>query len=415
MPTTTGTTALLWDESHLWGLLLLRALQAMNVPTTVIRAEQVRAGVLDRLSPTRLLVPGGWARLKSLALDDTGLRAIRAFVRAGGGYLGLCGGAGLALASEHGTRFLELCSWSRKPACDRLPNFSGHLRCRVCAGPPAHEEQLPVWWPSQFAPDPNSPLEILASYEGPGPGFWSADLDWSAVAPAEVRQWEALYGINLDPERLRGEPCIVRGTYGQGTFVLSYAHLETPDSPQANALLARLLGVTECGPIPAWNIVSERAQWEDPDLAAMQTALADLIRFGQSHFLLSWRTPWLLGWRRGVPGSPINFLLAMTWQARQARTSSRARAFWAGHGRDCRRLCLDFCQQTRHYLLMERRIMATAPSSPETSASPGLQRRKLELFGKFPGYGGMYGQILSTLDELLWLQFSAPDIGPGSV
>lgn len=413
MPTTTSSTALLWDESHLWGLLLLRALSALKIPTTLLKAEHIRAGALRTLSPGTLLVPGGWARLKSLALEDTGRRAIRDFVRGGGNYVGLCGGAGLALASEQGTKFLELCSWSRKPARERLPNFSGHLRCRVHADGPVHEEYLPVWWPSQFAPDPQSPLDVLASYAGPGPDFWSADLDWSAVATGEIRQWEALYGINLDPERLRGEPCIVRGSYGNGTFILSYAHLETPDSPQANALLARLLDVPEAVAVPSWNFEEEAPLWDDPHLAEMQAALANLVRFGQSHFLLCWRTPWLLGWRRGVPGSPINFLLALTWQARHAAAAPQARAYWSKHGTECLRRCLDFCRQTREYLLMERRILATSPSSPEASASPGLQRHKLALFGKFPGYGGLYGEILGTLDRLLWRQFSTPGDGPG--
>jgi putative intracellular protease/amidase len=413
MPTTTRTAALLWDESHLWGLLLLRALHALSVPTTLLRAEQIRSGALKTLKPDTLLVPGGWARLKSLALEEAGRREIRDFVRGGGTYVGLCGGAGLALASEQGTKFLELCSWSRKPAKDRLPNFSGHLRCQVRADGPTHEENLPVWWPSQFAPDPDSPLEVLASYESPGADFWSADLDWSAVATNEIRQWEALYEINLDPGRLCGEPCIVRGRHGSGTFILSYAHLETPDSPQANALLARLLEVPEPAAVPPWSLEEEAPMWDDPKLAEMQATLSGLVRFGQSHFLLCWRTPWLLGWRRGVPGSPINFLLALTWQARHAPPTPQARTYWAEHGTETLRHCLDFCQQTREYLLRERRILATAPSSPEASASPGLQRHKLELFGKFPGYGGVYGEILGTLDSLLWRQLSASGAGTG--
>jgi hypothetical protein len=141
----------------------------------------------------------------------------------------------------------------------------------------------------------------------------------------------------------------------------------------------------------------------------VHASLAGLVSFGQSHFLLFWRNPWLLGWRRGVPGSPINFLLAMTWQARHNPTSPHAKDYWAGHGAKCRELCRDFCAQTRDYLLQERRILAISPSSPEASASPGLQRRKQELFGKFPGYGGLYGELLHSLDELLWLQISAQD------
>lgn len=405
---------LLWDESHLWGLLLHRALRALDVPVTVVRAGQVGAGALRGLGPATLLVPGGWARLKSQALGREGREAVREHVRSGGMYLGFCGGAGLALDSERGTPFLRLCDWSRKPASQRLPNFSGHMHCTVHHGGGRYEADLPVWWPSQFLPG-QTPLEVLARYESPGPDFWSADLDWSGVTPSEAGRWEKLYGINLDPARLRTEPCIVRGAYGQGSFVLSYAHLETPSSPQANALFSRLLGIESAAAVPAWDLGTEAPLWRDNALQALHGALRDLVAFGQSHFLLFWRTPWLLGWRRGVPGSPINFLLAMAWQARHHRAPDRARDYWADHGPRCREHCRDFCMQTRDYLLQERRILATAPSSPEASASPDLQRRKQELFGKFPGYGGLYGEILRTLDELLWLQVSAqgrPQDGP---
>ncbi|SFL33274.1 Biotin-protein ligase, N terminal [Desulfomicrobium norvegicum] len=404
---------LLWDESHLWVLLLHRALKALHAPVTLLKAEQVRAGALRSHEGATLLVPGGWARLKSLALGEDGRREIREHIRGGGKYLGFCGGAGLALGSERGAPFLDLCPWSRKAASQRLPNFSGHLNCIVTENGEEYEAALPVWWPSQFQAK-DTELEVLARYEGPGPDFWSADLDWSGIAASEVGQWEELYGINLSPERLRREPCIVRGAYGQGSFVLSYAHLETPTSPQANALLCRLLGLDPAPGVPAWDLSREEALWNDKALRSVHAELADLVSFGQSHFLLFWRTPWLLGWRRGVPGSPINFLLAMAWQARHNEATAPAKEYWAEHGTKCSHLCRDFCAQTRDYLLQERRILATSPSSPEASASPGLQRRKQELFGKFPGYGGLYGDILRTLDELLWLQFSAQDDRQGS-
>lgn len=403
--------ALLWDKSHLWGVLLVRALHTLGSRISVLKAEQIQAGALAEQAPKILLVPGGWARLKSLALNESGRSAIRTFVAQGGTYLGICGGAGLALASEARTPFLDLCTWSRKPAHKRLPNFSGHLQCSAKDQDRDIRIELPVWWPSQFAPDPDAPLEILASYEMPAKDFWSADLHWAAVPPGESRYWEDIYGINLNPNLLRGEPCIVRGTYGQGKYILSYAHLETPDSPQANTLLANLLALEE-RPIPAWDLAQDAPIWTDPHLEQMQADLKDLIRLGQNHFLLQWRTPWLLGWRRGVPGSSISFLYAMTWQARHGKGSGPARAYWDMHGQRCQWLCVDFCTQVRTYLVHERRALSTSPSSPEASASPAIQRHKVELFGKFPGYGGLYGQILEILDELLWLQFSAPASAP---
>lgn len=397
--------ALLWDESHLWGILLRRALHGMGLAPRLLSAENIRQGALQDSPPDVLLAPGGWARLKAVALGDGGRENIRGYVRGGGMYFGICGGAGLALASQGRTPLLDLCSWSRRSARERLPNFSGHMRCRVRMAEAESEALLPVWWPSQFAPDPANPLEIVASYKTPGSDFWSADLNWSEVSAGEAAQWEALYGINLDPRRLRGEPCVVRGTYGKGRFILSYAHLESPASPDANTLLARLLGVPDAS-VPDWSLNRNSILWDDPRLAAMGEALEDLIRFGQSHFLFVWRTPWLLGWRRGVPGSPVNFLLALVWQARHTPATERVQSYWRKHGDACERLCAEFCRKARTYLVMERRVLALAPSSPESSASDALQGVKLELFGQFPGYGGIYGELLRPLDRLLWLQFT---------
>ena len=399
--------AILWDESHLWGLLMVRAIMALGFPPTLVRANQVKSRILNTLAPSTLLVPGGWARLKSLALGPSGRQAICDYIAQGGQYLGVCGGAGLGLASEPHTPLLDLCTWSRKPAQSRLPNFSGHLRCQVADNASFGEALLPVWWPSQFMPEPSCSLKILASYTGPGPDFWSADLFWSGITESECRQWEHLYGINLDPKLLEGEPCIVQGTLGQGSFTLSYSHLETPDSPQANALLAQLLGLKiPIKAIPDWNLLQEAPVWEDNLLAKISSQLQDTISFGIQHFLLFWRTPWLLGWRRGIPGSALNFLLAMVWQARHSQPNRSAQKYWRQVGPQCLKTCQEFCCQAQEYLLQERRVLTTAPSSPESSASSRLQGHKQELFGKFPGYGGLYGRVLKVLDELVWLQLS---------
>lgn len=396
-----------WDESHLWGLLMIRAVKALGFKPTLVSAKQITAGILSTLTPSTLLVPGGWARLKSLALGASGRQAIRDYLERGGHYLGVCGGAGLGLASEKHTPFLDLCTWSRKSTQARLPNFSGHLHCQVQYNNQDNQVLLPVWWPSQFLPNPASPLNIIASYTKPGPDFWSADLLWSGLTEQEIVHWEHLYGINLNPKHLEKEPCIVQGTLGQGSFILSYPHLETPDSSQANALLAQLLGLkAPYPPIPQWSVLSENPIWTDKLLQEISTLLQDILFFGHQHFLLFWRTPWLLGWRRGVPGSALNFLVAMVWQARHSQASQVAEQYWQENGPQCLALCQEFCRLTRQYLLQERRVLATTPSSPECSASPSLQNRKQELFGKFPGYGGLYGRIIKVLDALVWHQLS---------
>lgn len=398
--------AVLWDESHLWGILVCRALDALQVPYVLLKAEHIAAGMLSNLQPPTLLVPGGWAKLKSQALGQSGRQAVRDYVHSGGQYLGFCGGAGLGLASDNTGPFLDLCSWSRKPASDRLPNFSGHLHCTLHGIGTEPSAALPVWWPSQFAPNPAEPLDVLACYSHPGADFWSADIVWSDLAQREAPAWEALYGININPDLLHGEPCIVRGHLGQGSFVLSYPHLETPDSVQANTLLAHLLGQDQPALVAPWDLRQQSPIWDNDELGKIHALLLETICFGQQHFLLSWRKPWLLGWRRGVPGSALTFLLAMCWQARHRAPTEAAQTYWQHHGPVCLARCEKFCTQVQEYLILERRILATAASSPEASACPALHQRKLHLFGPFPGYGGKYGALVRTLDELLWLLLS---------
>ena len=62
----------------------------------------------------------------------------------------------------------------------------------------------------------------------------------------------------------------------------------------------------------------------------------------------------------------------------------------------------------QQYLLQERLALSKAPSSPEASANVVLQEQKLRLFGSFPGYGGLYGQVLHGLDRLIFEDFQPP-------
>jgi hypothetical protein len=121
----TAPVALLWDESHLWGLLLHRALQALGAPVTLLKADRSAQGSLRGSRPGTLIVPGGWAKLKSLALGEDGRDAIRDYVRGGGRYLGFCGGAGLALARNAARPF-----WTCAPG---RANRQGSV-CPISAG-----------------------------------------------------------------------------------------------------------------------------------------------------------------------------------------------------------------------------------------------------------------------------------------
>lgn len=411
----------LWDESYYWALMLWRALRLGRVPFRLVRARDIAAGLLGDCPPAVLLVPGGWARFKSGALGHQGRQAIAAYLEGGGTYLGFCGGAGLALP-EHGG--LALCPLCRKPMSQRLPNFSGFVAATMHPHPlvpasipsPAH---VPVWWPSQFAVPLAAQVEVLASYAGPGPDFWVSDLAWEDFGRQDPEPWQQLYGINLDPGLLTGEPCVVSGTYGKGRYILSYAHLESPASPTANFWLGHMLSLlleqpSTCADpliVPDWDLQNEPVHWDEPRLCQMATYLDEIIALGMRNFLLFWRRPWLLGWRRGVPGFALTTLFAQLRVARSLEPSAEALTYWAGCAVGVTQEMARFRKNMNAYLVAWRPSMHSTPSSPAAPPlrrsavckSELLQAQRNVLVGEFPGYGGLFGRIAGTLDELLWL------------
>ncbi|MCE1190441.1 MAG: BPL-N domain-containing protein [Ignavibacteria bacterium] len=60
----------------------------------VVTAEQVRNGVLNNVNV--LVQPGGSGSKQAKTLEESGIDSIRAFVKRGGGYLGICAGAYLS-------------------------------------------------------------------------------------------------------------------------------------------------------------------------------------------------------------------------------------------------------------------------------------------------------------------------------
>jgi hypothetical protein len=446
---------ILWDESQIWGLLVHRALAAWGVDARLVTGAEAAEGRLRRDRPDLLIVPGGFARRKSASLGGTAMAAIRDYVDRGGMYLGFCGGAGLALSGDAG---LALCPWTRKPFTDRLHHFlSGHYHVRLSGGgplafgpiaegsqagpispggpdPASRRPLLPVWWPGQFeesqtSQDPRSgPVSVLAAYDEPGEDFWVADLPLACVPPEVLADWEGLYGVSLRPDFLAGRPCVVEGTFGRGRYLLSYAHLETPLSPEANGWLARILHASLGRPVPAgqphgpdarttvpdWDLAGMDVVWEDPALLAAKDDLEAIIRLGADNLLLFWRTSWLLGWRRGIPGSSLNNLYALLRQAlgpapaapaapKGPGPNDAARAFWQDRSHEFARLMRLFRQGATGYLMAERLAMTVSREAPGAVPARSLKEQRAALFGPPPAHGGLCGELAATLDELVRL------------
>jgi len=435
-----------WDDSHLWGLLVLRSLRALGVPHGILRAHDIAEGALSgkpgacgpsnggsaisgggspAQAPSLLIAPGGWARGRAQRLGPAGLAAIRGFVARGGSYLGFCGGAGLALTSPREGESLNLCPWGRMGFAGRLQHFlSGDVRLGLNAGadagltpPGAGETLAQVWWPAQFAPGDPKGVDVLARYAGLGPDFWVADLALAHFPEETLSDWENLYGLQVRPDFLAGRPAVISGQYGQGRYVLSYPHLETPDSPQANAWLAHLLAALTdgraeaCGntTVPPWRVGQEKIRWAEPVLLEAKACLEAAIGLGQEHLLLFWRNPWLLGWRRGIPGPGINSLYALVCEAVSCAPTQAAQAYWGTHAEEFARLSSLFCKGLSGLLLAERLDMTVRQTPGLDGAdqmfTTSLREMRTALFGPPPAAGGICGAMLGMLEELcagLW-------------
>lgn len=154
--------------------------------------------------------------------------------------------------------------------------------------------------PAVLPPEQRDDVSVLAAYAAPDSDFWLADLPLQGIPAQVFEAWQALYGVNLSADFLTDQPLVISGSFGKGRYVLSYSHLETPESPDANAWLAHLLRVlTGLAPgaelIPAWNLREPCAAWANnssgaPLLEALRMTRA-LLDLAVEHNLFSSARP----------------------------------------------------------------------------------------------------------------------------
>jgi len=379
-----------------------------------VSGAALAAGALDRCPPPALIVPGGFARRKFAALGPAGAAAIRDYVAGGGTYFGVCGGAGLALSHADG---LHLCPWVRRTFTDRLDHLvSGHVRLRATAASPFFPPEMspdleaPVWWPSGFVPpeetDRDADVAVLAAYAGAGADLLVADIPLGAMSEAALTACRERFGLRLAPAFLSGGACLIDGRFGRGRYVLSHAHLETPDSPAANAWLSHLLGFFAGGKtfgrvVPAWEPDLEPACFEDPHLAAARRDMAALLAAGFSQRLLFRRTAWLLGWRPGLPGFPLSCLAAMLAGATSLPPTEAADAYWRRAGPVFAAGFATFARRLEAFFPAKRLAITRSLMEGPAGAAAALAAEQRELFGSAPGGGGLCGELTVLLDGLL--------------
>lgn len=403
--------AILWDASHIWGYLLLHAVRSTGIPYRVLKGIEIAQ---SGLSGKMLIVPGGSARRKAEALGIAGMQAVRRFVHEGGGYLGFCGGSGLALNGG-----LGLCSWKRDGMVDRLQHLvSGHISCSLAAGSEYIPGEisgknvfLPVWWPGRFN-EPSVPdnVEILARYRAPGPDLYVADMPFGIMPSDILAEWNTMYGVTLRPSLLDNRPCVIAGRYGRGSWLLSYSHLETPPSAFSGGseagrwllyLLQRQCGVkVDTSELPVLDFRELPVRWEDEVLLRARKMLDDLLLLAQELGLLFPRNSWLLGWRSGVPGAQFNSLNAALSTALTLPPEGERLRLWRSECAEFEKAFTLFFQGARSWLLARRLADTLADSAPGMLPRELLGDQRRDLFGS-PMFGGGISEHLLDMLEVL--------------
>ena len=156
------------------------------------------------------------------------------------------------------------------------------------------------------------------------------------------------------------------------------------------------------GPIPAWDVGSRPVVWEDPALMDARAAMETIIATGTDHFLLFWRNPWLLGWRRGIPGAGINSLYSLICESLANEPDDDTLAFWKRNSDKFKVLMQLLTNGLSGYLLAERLSMTVFHSDPDAVSKEGLKEQRRALFGIPPNPGGIHADLVALLEELYW-------------
>lgn len=401
-------------NSHMWGCLFLDFLRKESIPFKIINEPSY-----EELRDVKLLVvPGGFASERAKGLGKKGFDTIREYVKNGGIYFGVCGGAGLCL--DHGEYTLGICGLKRKRMEHRVPNFSGHLQVTLTGDfltnfgslPDIGKKiAVPVWWPSQFHWNENSDVKRLAIYHKPMEDLWIADIPFYVLKEMHIQEVEKLYGINLDFSYIKHEPCILMGGFGKGKYFLTYPHLETPGSNDANRLLVHVLSTFlkkdfSAKGIEGINLLSPKISWDDEVLLFIFHGLHELISKAQENFLLCWRKKWLLGWRRGVIGLSLNSLLYVISFLLENNPSNSCKSLWSEKRDECKSLFFRFKQEFEKYIVIQREYYLKNPHrAPDRFGGDPIHNQIVKLTGPFPGDGGLFKEISCLLERVTSVLF----------
>ncbi len=393
-----GTAALLWDESYLWGLMAVRAISALHLPFEILTADEIRGGLPDNYR--LLFVPGGWASNKLKSIGDEGIRAIRDFVANGGIYVGICGGAGLATSDGIG-----LVDVKRMPTSLRVPSLCGPVIADLKPHPifeGLDDRTFYLWWPSQFMVSKGD-ASVIATYQEVTDEAFSSDLSVGAVRRyGNWKELEGQYGINLNPERVIGEPLVIEAGFGKGRAILSMLHFDSPNHINGQRVLVniwRYAGIEIDEKCLKADFTKLPVNDEKP--LNVEKVVQGLIDFGIQNFLWFWRNDMLLGWRRGIRGLECCNLYIMVKELSQLVRACPDQNLYKSQLNEIEHALIPFVEELKRLLFLEMLELKRATITYERTDNEEIVALRERLFSRSKSYGGKYKSLLGLIDRLL--------------
>ena len=170
----------------------------------LVDGKAIRAGALDGLD--LLVMPGGSSKVEFTSLGTNGVEKMKAFIRAGGGYIGTCAGCCLLMDGED--RRARVMPWNTagSVSCTMFPTFTLNAKGAAVLGLKEGSHVM--------------------RYHG-GPCMWPTT---NVIADANFEVWgtfdaeAAMKGkVNV---KMHGAAAILGGTYGKGKVFVTSAHPE---------------------------------------------------------------------------------------------------------------------------------------------------------------------------------------------
>jgi len=393
-------SAILWDESHLWGIWLFDALIKSGIAFDLIKAEDLKC--IERYKV--LFVPGGWASNKLKAINEEGKKLIKEFVKNGGVYFGICGGAGLA--TKEG-----LCLVDVRRKKDRVPSFSGPFLATLSEHPLWKNIKKPkfyLWWPSEFEIE-GTDIKVLATFKRALPQAYSSDLSVFDFE-GNWEELESLYEIKLNPNRMENSPLFVEAKIEKGKAFLSLIHFDTPKDERGIKVFQNLkeyLNLSELSTLKTYQknknkLLKDEKKFKIID--EMYREAKNLISFGERNFLFFKRYDFMYQWRRGIRGFEYVNLYFMIKRIK-SELNQNNQLFFQITKEELEELLEElknFIKKAKDLLTKERIALQKAKLTFNYSEDETLSSIRNELFGNKKSYGGLYKNLIEKVDNIIY-------------